>query len=469
MRRLLVKQSLFTAAVALLVLLAAQPVWAGREAAFVDPRASASKKDGETSGAIIVEPRDDIDLGENVSGIVRRVTLFFVNVSAAPVAVTNVSITGDGDIKTSLVDDECTPSGKIDVGGRCLVTVEVVPGSPGGWSADLMMVHKGNGQVAHAHIHGKVSGNSSAERRETGLLLSTKDAKPIDFGNINTEDGKVTRSILMVNDSAEPITLVSIDLIAAENGLEMMSQGCQKGLELKPGESCPITLLWNPTSRGIIATDLIIRHTGKIGFAVIPVRGVAKGGDSKGASSAVQGKNALAADAPAANAKGVPMPTANDLESIIGKMPKVSNDALGGASGGSSDLWHFIGSVGGRAIIQKPDGSVVVVMQGDEIMNDAGSHARLLEVSGRRAVLQIGKKKKTLLLEASKDLVAKALQAKEDDTSSKDKNVSGKSSKAGYAPSAVSGRRTGTKDNLGGNPSKAKVSLDDLLKGTGAP
>lgn len=453
------KRSFFTAIAVLLVLLASQPVWAAREAAFVDPRAGGGKKDGDTSGAIAIEPRDDVDLGENVSGVVRRVTLFFVNVSAAPVAVTSVSITGDGDIKTSLIDDECSPNGKIEVGGRCMVTVEVIPGAPGGWSADLMMVHKGAGQVAHAHIHGKVSGNSSSERRETGLLLSTKDAKPIDFGNVNTEDGKVTRSILMVNDSAEPITLVSIDLIAAENGLEMMSQGCEKGLELKPGESCPITLLWNPTSRGVIATDLIIRHTGKIGFAVIPVRGVAKG--DKAATSS-PGSSAPANNGAAPNAKNAPMPTANDLEALIGKMPKLSKDSLEGA-GTMSDTWRLIGSVGGRAIIQKPDGSVVVVLQGDEIMNDDGPQARLLEVSGRRAILQIGKKKKTLYLETSKDLVSKALQSK--DSSSSRMSIGSPSS----ANPSLSGRRTATNDNLGGNPSRAKVSLDDLLKGTRAP
>ena len=54
----------------------------------------------------------------------------------------------------------------------------------------------------------------------------------------------------MVNDSPTPITLYSIDVIEAANGLQRLDQGCAVDMELEPGESCPVTLLWSPSENG---------------------------------------------------------------------------------------------------------------------------------------------------------------------------------------------------------------------------
>src|SRR6202012_1782228 len=107
---------------------------------------------------------------------------------------------------------------------------------------------------------------------------NAKEVKPVDFGDVGVGDGKVVRSTLMVNNSPEPITLYAIDVIEADNGLQKLDQGCAVDMELASGASCPVTLLWTPKTNGPVSTDLIIRHSGKMGFAVIPVRGVAKGG-----------------------------------------------------------------------------------------------------------------------------------------------------------------------------------------------
>lgn len=383
---------------------------AGRDAAFMDPNLSTGGNRNASSDAVTVEPKSDIDTGESVINIARRVTLFFVNQTSVPVDVASVITSSDGNVKSELVADDCTKQGKIDPSSRCSVTVEITSSSSGPWTAEVQMTHSGAGRIARAKLSGKTSGQSG-EKKDNGLALNTKDIKPVDFGEVSADGGMAVRSALMLNDSPEPITVLSIDVIAAENGLERLDQGCVPDEELRPGESCPVTMVWKPKGRGQISTDLIIRHTGRTGFTVIPLRGNAKGEDSGGKG----GKNAEASSGGKASVKTA-SPLAGEVEKMVSNLPPLPESYLPSdvtepppakkTEGEAS--FHLIGTVGNRAVILKPDGTTAVVDIGEDIAYGDGLIAKITNVMPKGAEIFIAGKKKQLILEASAALTAKA-------------------------------------------------------------
>jgi hypothetical protein len=388
----------------LMVVLAVFPALA-RDAAFIDP--GAGNNSGAGDDAIKVEPKNDIDIGESVLNVPRRTTLFFVNQTSVPIQVEKSTVNGDGNVTVEITNDDCAKQGTLLAQSRCSIEVSVTPTSPGVWSVEVLMTHSGAGRIARAKVSGKTSGATSAERKDTGLALSAKDNKPVEFGDVDAAGGKAVRSALMINDSPDPITIYSIDVIEADNGLTRLDQGCAVDMELKPGESCPVTLVWTPIMGGQISTDLIIRHSGRLGFAVIPIRGSAKGavlskdekGDTK-ASSKDSAKNSSSLPVP---------PTADDLARVsAGKIAAVPLAALGGEQGssGGSGSFRLIGTVGNRVVLLKPDGTTVIADVGDDIDVDT-KKAKVLAVGAKSADIMYQGKKKTLLLGAAPELIGR--------------------------------------------------------------
>lgn len=395
------------------LLLAGQgPALAARDAAFL-PSGSGSFTAGQEE--IKIEPKSDLDLGETGVNVARRTTFFFVNASPAPIDIVEVTANGDSNVRAVVVDDDCTKQGKIAVNSRCSISVETTPSGAGPWTAELLLMHKGEGRLARARVTGRTTG-SAADRREAGLALSSKDIKPVDFGEVEVGTDKAVRTALMVNDSNEPITILSVEVIAAENGLEKLDQGCMPDMDLKAGESCPITMIWRPENKGIVSTDLIIRHTGRQGFAVIPVRGTAKENVNRAGGTLPSGKGGNGMPTAPASSKIPLSPTADELEKMIaGNLSPISSDALkpasghvgGGAKSDSLGL-HLIGTVGNRGVFYiEADGSSVVVSLGEDLMV-AGQTAKVTNIMAKQAELFIDGKKKVLNLEAVGALTARA-------------------------------------------------------------
>ena len=384
-----------------------------RDAAFIDPGTSSA---GANDDAIKVEPKGDIDTGESVLNVARHTTLFFINQTNQPVLVSKVTVNGDGNVTAEIINDDCSKQQTIPPLSRCSIEVSVTPTSPGPWSAEALLTHNGAGRIARAKLSGKTTGTAAtAEKKDTGLSLSTKDTNPVAFGDVNVGE-KAVRSALMENDSPQPITLYAIDVIEAGNGLERLEQGCAVDMELKPGESCPVTLVWTPTENGQISTDLIIRHSGRLGFAVIPIRGNAKGlqmtdknakmdmkADLKGSSGSVAIDNK--------NSYLPPPPSAQDFDRAAGgKLQSVSANALGLSAMPApvpSGWLRLIGTVGNRAVLLKPDGTTVVVGIGEDF--DLGDrHAKLTAITAKEAELLMDGKKKMLILGPAPELTSRS-------------------------------------------------------------
>ncbi|HBM91288.1 MAG TPA: hypothetical protein DD400_05390 [Rhodospirillaceae bacterium] len=396
-----------------------------RDASFLSP-SGGGKAVGE---AITVEPKGDINLGETAIKIGRRTTVFFVNNSPNPVKLINITASGDDNVRADIVLDDCTKQGTIAAGNRCSVSVETTPLAPGAWTAEVMLTHKGSGRLARAKLIGKTGGSVSKEQKEAGLELSSKNIVPVDFGEVEVGIDRAVRTALMVNDSNEIIKILSIEVIAPENGLLRLDQGCLPEEELKSGASCPVTLVWTPEIKGIVSTDLIIRHSGKRGFAVIPIRGKAILGPQSKAMAYVSSSGKQTSSG---SSHGIPLsPTTKELEGMIasGEVSALSEGAL------SSSVYdkvvndplenlHLIGTVGNRAVLYFNGSTFVVELSREFKLGDG--KARLMDITAKEAEVSFEDRDKLLLLETVSELTdlanGKKAENKETETSGEDDN-----------------------------------------------
>lgn len=392
-----------------------------REAAFLKPGVVGGAAGEE---AVRVDPKPEIDVGEAAANVAKRTTVFFVNKTTNPVVIEKIALSSDSLVMAEESANDCQKQGAIAPLSRCSIEVAITPTGFGAWSIDVLMTHNGAGRITRARLFGRTSGSGSADSKSTGLSISAKEIKPVDFGSVEIGSGKVVRSALMVNDSVDPIVLQSIDVIEASNGLQKLVQGCAVDMELQPGASCPVTLLWEPQDVAPVSTDLIIRHTGKLGFTVVPVRGVVKGESDKGKGSSRAGlpKNS------------VPLPlSVQDIEKEVqGKILPIPNAALNPDSLfppkeksplASNGKLYLIGTIGARALFLLPNGETLVARTGDTVETSEGA-GKIILVKANAVDVVVDGKKMTLPLEASPSLVSKAVEEQDEKESSRRKKAS---------------------------------------------
>lgn len=401
-----------------------------REAAFLAPQKISNIKGGDE--AIIVEPGREVSIGETSVNIARKTTAVFVNMSSQPVDVVSMTTTGDSNVRADIVGDDCTKLGTLGVGSRCSVLVELTPLAAGPWSAELIMTHRGAGRLARMKVTGKTKGSGSSEKKETGLQLSAQTIKPVDFETFEVGTDRAVRTALMVNDSSDTIKIMSVEVIAPDNGLTKFEQGCAVDEELKPGESCPITLIWQPEQQGIVSTDLIIRHSGKRGFTVIPIRGVAKLSKSARKRLIDEGIGKVKVGDDVVESGGSEnsifmAPTASDLESMlqVSKISPVFEKALteqqseGTAFSQAQEIvgqlkskpnllkkLSLIGTVGNKALFYYRQQTFVVELGENFTLDD--QEAILMGVGAREAEVKYNGKTSILSLKAVSALQRKA-------------------------------------------------------------
>lgn len=358
----------------LLLLLMVAPIAVARDAAFMEPGTVSGK--GSNNEALVADPKL-FEAGESTVGIGRRVSLFFVNVGAAPLTLDDVSVTGDGNVTVQHEDGDCRAGSKVASASRCTVALNVTPTSAGGWSVEILVRHDGVGRIARALVKGKAVQDAKSATRGEGLNLSSRDIKPLEFGDVAIGGAPAVRTVLMVNDSPEPLVIKAIDLIMVDEQLERLLTGCATDLELKPDASCPITLKWKPHAKGSIATDLIIRHTGKTGFTVIPVRGQALGG--------VDGMSDMTSQAPTGSMHSpIVPPSPSEVEQVTGALPPVVSHPTRPVVHAPKDYQLFlIGVVGRRAILQREGVTRSVDVGGT--VDVAGVSVKLLSLTEREA------------------------------------------------------------------------------------
>jgi len=388
-----------------------------RDAAFIEPSALVGA--ANVGDAVRVEPKSEIDVGDSPLNVGRRTTLFFANQSGAPVKIEKVAAQGDGNVNAELANDDCSKQGSLAPGNRCSVDVVATPTAAGSWHIEVLMTHDGAGRLARARVAGKTAGGLGADKKDSGLFLNTRDVKPVDFGEVAVGEDKVVRSALMVNDSPLPITLYAIDVIEAANGLQRLDRGCAVDMELKAGESCPVILMWSPSERGRISTDLVIRHSGQAGFVVVPVRGLAKGGEGVssqggGWTKATESSGAGSVVAPPPLDAALSQASKHAVGSVSESALRPSTTASAAAKTKSSaDDIHLIGTVGTRALLFGADETTSVVQAGDSVTL-GNTDVKVIAVNAKSVDVIMGGKKRSLSLTAMPLLVEKAKTARKD-------------------------------------------------------
>jgi hypothetical protein len=421
----------------LAALVAATPVHAqSRNAAFLDPSSSSSGKPGDSKGsnaASLVADPAQTDAGETLVNVARRVTVFFYNGFRSPTTLTQLMVNADGNVRSKVLSDDCKSIRTLPAGDRCSIVVEVVPSSPGPWSVELLLNHSGQGRITRAEIMGTTLGKT--DEKSEGLAVSKKIAAALDFGDVRAGEETAARTMLIENDSPEPLHISSIDLISGdEAGLRLRTSGCKEGEELKAGESCPITLIWEPRGRGNIATDLIVRHSGNLGFVVIPIRGNGqmdaddegeKSAGSSGSSSGGTKSNFFASSGGQKVATVPSLPTVSppsnsvitgqsppSIEQIAKSLPTISANNLKQANNQAAansavqvlPQVRLMGIVNGRVILGDSLGGTHVIGLG-ETATIEDQLVEVMQVDSTRAVVKIAGVRKELALSQTPSVV----------------------------------------------------------------
>jgi hypothetical protein len=425
------------------------PAWAQRNASFLDPASGAPAKSDKgpmASARSLVADPSQTDAGETLVNVARRVTVFFFNGFGMPVHLTQLTLNADGNVRSKVLTDDCRVIQTLPPQDRCSIVMEIVPSSPGPWSVELLMNHSGQGRIARAEVTGTTLGKT--DEKAQGLAISKKIAAALDFGQVRANEESVARTMLIENDSTEPLKIASIDLIARDDqGLNLRPVGCEEGDELQPGESCPLTVMWEPEYRGNIATDLIVRHSGGLGFVVVPIRGIAID-DGKGSAVAGRPKGSFGSLAPKNRGDSVSSLPGSFLPPIPGGIePLPVGDITKPAPATKAErsapppareepllapaapmAIALIGTVNGRAILGDASNQTYVVSLGETTMIE-DQVVELLQLESTRAVLSIGGVRKELFLRRAPAVVKRSAS-----TEGSSSRLGGASASSGAAP-----------------------------------
>ena len=375
--------------------LAPLPALAQRDAAFVQPSAASG---GHKEGDELISPSPKtLDVGETSIGVTKRITLFFTNFSGRDAAITSLSINADSNVRTEAVQNDCAALQTLKPNDKCTVIIEITPNSPGKWTAEVVAVHDQAGRVSRATLSGSTSGDANNNGQLPGLSLvgAAKDQQ-IDFGEVPGGSHAV-RTVLLANDSPNPLKIERIMLMAADKSLTLLDKdGCTEATEVPAGSSCPVTVMWQPDNGGEVSTDLIIRHTGPIGFAVIPVRGKSNGGGGSGSTAkATSPATSSAMAIPPLSADDLFVRAANESGDATTKKPRKAAAAV--VTSGSTGL-SLRGTTGDQALIGLDDGTVTLVGAGQTFQN-GGVTYRILFVDPKSVALETAGRRLTLTLQ----------------------------------------------------------------------
>ena len=245
----------------------------------------------------------------------------------------------------------------LESGQACIVTVTWAPQQRGPATGVLVVNHDGPTGVVSVILDGKYDPGKASQvgvfpEAVPGKGLLTASQTAIDFGSNIESASAITVSLVNVGDM--PLTLEEIRLSGDDNGIEISSTGCRKGVVLDPVEACPLTLTWEPVRVGSILDDVQILHDGARGILVLPLKGKASKAVNKDSQSIVFGGEA------GAILRAIPPLSESEVTSIRKSERKFSSGNSRGNTRGSLEGYKITSLAKRRAIVSGPGGSRVV-------------------------------------------------------------------------------------------------------------
>lgn len=208
-------------------------------------------------------PAGTTDYGNTADPVTRTFT--YTSTGADPVAVTDVTLTGD---PTFAATDTCVAAGDLASGDTCTVDVAYTPPTTPGTSTGTLTLTDSAGLVRSVDLTAATIG------------VPTRDRTSIAFGSQKVGTASATEIVTVGNDGAAPLS-VDTPVFTGFGGSHFAVDDNACTTPVAPGGGCEITVSFRPTSAGAksaqlsIPTDAGTLGVGVTGTGTTPVVGLA--------------------------------------------------------------------------------------------------------------------------------------------------------------------------------------------------
>jgi hypothetical protein len=209
---------------------------------------------GVGAAAVVVETTR-LDLGRVLVGKSRTRTVGLTNAGNAPLAITDLSIEGDGaaSFRIARKPTTCSLQRAVPAGGSCTIAVAFSPAATGPAAATLSIAHDAPGSPSVVDLRGTGTGMAAPELSKSSLT----------FGQAPVGASSKAQTVTLTNAGTGAVTLASLT-IAGSNTSDFAltpATGCREGLRLEAGDSCTIEVVFSPTAEGDRSATLEIRSS----------------------------------------------------------------------------------------------------------------------------------------------------------------------------------------------------------------
>ena len=188
-----------------------------------------------------------IDFGSLSDPFEQLKTVTLYNQTSEDIVVNDIAMRAS--VNTGLRLEKEEECGVLKAGASCSVTVHWSPKFKGDATGTILVKHSGPSGLTRIDAMGTYAPSTASDatlypEAVSGKGLLVTDRSEFDYGS--SVDGLSAITASLVNNGSKALILKNIRLSAADNGIEISSNGCKKGKVLEIGEACPLTLTWAP-------------------------------------------------------------------------------------------------------------------------------------------------------------------------------------------------------------------------------
>ncbi|NQU10449.1 choice-of-anchor D domain-containing protein [bacterium] len=188
---------------------------------------------------------EELDFGNQKVGTTSTVrSVIIQNTGGAALLITNLVVTGVNSGDFLLGSDNCINS-PIAPGGTCIVNLQFTPSATGVGAAELQVFDNAGGSPHSLPLTG------------TGLTPSAAlDPTAVDFGEVQLGTNSNAQTVTVTNDGVLPLVLGGVRVAGANSNDFLVTSATCSNQTLAAGQTCTITLIFQPTALGARAATL---------------------------------------------------------------------------------------------------------------------------------------------------------------------------------------------------------------------
>ena len=204
---------------------------------------------------------NQLDLGTVLIGNSRTRPVMLTNTGNAPLQIEDILIDGPGAQFFRLGKaTDCPTEGGVPAGGTCVIAVTFRPREGGRRTATLAIVHDAAGSPTGVELRGRGRGEAQ--------LAVEPDA--LEFGELEVGDSSELQSVTVTNTGTARFVISSIGFAGPAAGEFVVTDTgtCGEELEVAPGNTCTIDVVFAPDTDGERSASLEIETRGGLGARV---------------------------------------------------------------------------------------------------------------------------------------------------------------------------------------------------------